>query len=46
VSLVGEGLDCHLTAGQSVFTDGALYFLADPGGPGDNQYARVARVEV
>jgi len=46
LSLVGGGLDCHLTAGQSVFAHGALYFLANPSGPGDNQFARVVRVEV
>jgi hypothetical protein len=46
LSLVGTGLDCHLVAPQGLFDDGAFYFLADPTGPGDNQYTRVVRVQV
>lgn len=46
VSVVGTGLDCHRVAAQGIFAYDAFYFLADPGGPGDNQFARVLRAQV
>jgi hypothetical protein len=45
-ALVGTGFDCHLVTSQGLVADGAFYFLADPTGPGDNQYSRVVRVQV
>jgi hypothetical protein len=46
IGLVGSGLDCHLVASQGLLAADAYYFLADPGGPGDNEYSRVVRVQV
>jgi len=46
IGLAGTGLDCHLITSQGLVADGAFYFLADPTGPGDNQYSRVVRVQV
>jgi hypothetical protein len=46
LGLVGAELDCHLVASQGLVADDAFYFLAEPSGPGDNQYSRVVRVQV